>query len=587
MCTICPDGSDPTNIDAIIPGAGFACGFYSLIVAGLNETACMEVQSSGIGAFCGCGVTGGCPGICPDGGPIAFPDLIPVIPGSPDAINNTCAELELFLSFTNDTETCDISQFFYSEQCGCANPATPLCPLCEDGSLPPNADLEFVPDLTCLQASQTLPFLPNSTDCTAAQATAGVYCGCMNNATSDQACRICGGTNLMPDPGRVAFIDEFGDPVSCGGLEFEATVAPDTCNATQTIFSDFCCGPFVCPGLCPDGGNFSNPNLTVTIPDDGTGNPINVTCSDINTFLLTQSPTANDCFGLQSFYADACGCDVSPPTNCTLCEDGSPVGQPDLVVSGDGGTCANLESAFADSLGSFECTTIQAVAGPYCGCNNTFTSGLACRLCGENNLLPDPGRLAFIDQGGAMISCGEVEYEATLNVSACGVLRDQFGSSCCTVLVAPVTNPPIMSNMTMAPVTSNMTMAPVMPNATMAPVMSNMTMAPVMSNMTMAPVMSNMTMAPVTGVPVTTAPVTGAPVTTAPGTAAPVTGAPVITPATAAPVTGAPVTMAPVTAAPVPAVTPAPVTGPPTSGAISHAFFGAWIIGTLVSMVLM
>ena len=446
VCTLCADGSFPSGPGFQIPGEEIDCDFLTLLALGLNDTECMDFQASGIGAICGCDIDGACAGICPDGGPIGFPDLVPFADEGSNDGNVTCGGLEFFVRITNDTEACSLVQSLYSEVCGCENPTEPSCTLCEDGSDPPFTNVEISPGLSCPDANNLFGFVVNNTECIGFQATAGVYCGCQNDMTSDLACRICGGTTLLPDPSRIAFLDEFDEPVVCGSLEFDATIMPENCIPMQVAFSGPCCAPFVCSGLCRDGGILSNTDLIVTIPDDGSGNPVDVSCSEIDMFLKTEVSEAEECFGLQREYEELCGCPMDPPptTGCTICEDGSSVGLPDLVVSGDGGTCADLESIFADNTDLVECNGIQAVAGVYCGCNNPLTEGTACRICGDGVLLPDPGRLGLVVGDDEVISCGQLEYEATVDFSLCGSIRDEFAESCCVGLEPPVTMAPVV-----------------------------------------------------------------------------------------------------------------------------------------------
>lgn len=58
--------------------------------------------------------------------------------------------------------------------------------------------------------------------CNAAKAVGGAYCGCDNPIAFDSACRICGGTNLLPNTSSYAVADGDFEVISCLELEFFA-----------------------------------------------------------------------------------------------------------------------------------------------------------------------------------------------------------------------------------------------------------------------------------------------------------------------------------------------------------------------------
>lgn len=77
--------------------------------------------------------------------------------------------------------------------------------------------------------------------CKAFQATAGVYCGCDNPVASEDACRICGKDQLLPNPSRIA---EARLEISCSEAEFAANLeGSSSCGDTQGSFATTCCGP--------------------------------------------------------------------------------------------------------------------------------------------------------------------------------------------------------------------------------------------------------------------------------------------------------------------------------------------------------
>jgi hypothetical protein len=61
---------------------------------------------------------------------------------------------------------------------------------------------------------------------------------CNNPIASATACRICGGTTLLPDPSQLVTADQ-----SCGVVEFNATLGVDfTCAEYQSMYAETCCG---------------------------------------------------------------------------------------------------------------------------------------------------------------------------------------------------------------------------------------------------------------------------------------------------------------------------------------------------------
>jgi hypothetical protein len=72
---------------------------------------------------------------------------------------------------------------------------------------------------------------------------------------------------------------------------------------------------------------------------------------------------------------------------------------------------------------------LQATAGVYCGCDNPDASEDACRICGKDQLLPNPGRIA---EAKSDISCREAEYVANLEgSSSCSDMQGNFATACC------------------------------------------------------------------------------------------------------------------------------------------------------------
>ena len=160
-----------------------------------------------------------------------------------------------------------------------------------------------------------------------------------------------------------------------------------------------------------------------------------LTCQDLydrGTFLLPEE----NCTALQDIGRDLCLCESDAPTlnNCTLCEDGSALGQP-LLEGRSGDTCAELQ-VDAQRDDEVNCYAWQGTVGVYCGCeNNVVSQVLACRLCGNDTQLPNP--LDTQEEGGS--SCGKLEFEASLPGANCSEYQEGYGEYCCRNVPPPPT----------------------------------------------------------------------------------------------------------------------------------------------------
>eukprot|EP00978_Attheya_sp_CCMP212_P010676 scaffold25990_cov53-Attheya_sp.AAC.3 len=125
---------------------------------------------------------------------------------------------------------------------------------------------------------------------------------------------------------------------------------------------------------------------------------------------------------------------TSPPS-CNLCEDSSPLPNPNMQVD-PSYTCAMLEELASSDNES--CPIFQATAGLYCGCQNPIASESACRICAKNNgsgngLLPYPAQMVSLgsqfDNGVA--SCIEAEFHTNSMKDQCPVLQAELFRGCC------------------------------------------------------------------------------------------------------------------------------------------------------------
>lgn len=244
-----------------------------------------------------------CAPLCPDGSPVPNPNAVFI--EADFGAQYTCGDVDTngaWVGFVEDLLSiqinsdyiCPVMRYTAVQKCGCADTLPPFpektsCPLCEDGSFPPDPSLEVFPSFTCHQLAYgfltqgvsgaynplvgVLTEYGNQTKfCTAMQATGGVYCGCSNPIVSQGACRICG-DQLLPEPARVLQLENSAKTTSCDDLEFAANNGKQnfTCSDFQTGFNLSCCskvltspsGPTSTPILAPTGST-RTPTLAPT-----------------------------------------------------------------------------------------------------------------------------------------------------------------------------------------------------------------------------------------------------------------------------------------------------------------------------------
>ena len=169
-CTLCPGNAAPANGDFLL-GEGVSCSLIAQSAPFTAEPECPDFVGSSLSAICGCpGLEPGtCAGVCPDGSPVGLPDLV-VYAGA------TCGVLDAIAKATsNDTACADYQEA--SAICGCPGvPQVEVCTLCEDGSeLPDQNFLVIGNSYTCSDVLDDFLFNSSKAECSAIQATAGVY----------------------------------------------------------------------------------------------------------------------------------------------------------------------------------------------------------------------------------------------------------------------------------------------------------------------------------------------------------------------------------------------------------------------------
>jgi hypothetical protein len=287
-CSFCADGSDPAegfeDVVALTDDedgsettcADLAFGLPFLPVDDDFPAICSGVQFATY-TSCGCAAlpesTGSC-SFCADGSelPESFKDVLVTVDDYGTEI--TCAQFAAGTFFLpeDDIETCAGVQFLASTSCGCPAP-TGGCTLCADGSAVPDESLELFPDSTCGELSFQANFI-DADECSALQVTAGIYCGC--DSTVENVCRVCGGTQLLPEVGRPIIFE--GEEEVCGYAEFMANTMPEMCSSMQETYGPQCCFTEV------------SANSTTTIPSN--------TTSKAPTKMPSKAPTSTTATGV-------------------------------------------------------------------------------------------------------------------------------------------------------------------------------------------------------------------------------------------------------------------------------------------------
>lgn len=482
-CTICPGGEavpDPL-FEPFEPG--YTCGDIEEEAAEYSADAdeCMQFQLFQAGN-CGCPsfvprANVSCVALCPDGSEVPNPEGV-VDNTNPDAgFNPTCLQLQAQAASGLGSEaTCNSAFDVGVHRCGCTETRPePNCTVCQDVPFPPFTS-PLINDTACGFWGGIIRDADPET-CAVYQDVLGPACGCNNTALLDP-CRLCEDM-MLPEPSRW-LMSEGRD---CGTLEIEANLDSSLCRDYSNEFSDFCCGagvpaqpafspnaapvepssapsapttPLVsCETVCPDGSSVSMPD-TIAFTQAG----VQFTCGQLDELVASDSSLISlECDVLNYIGVSACGCEnILPEPSCHLCEDGSPPPDLTLVIDERAGTCAHIAVNVIPDLNEADCKFYQSTAGVYCGCNNPVASEGACRICGGDNLLPDP---SVIPEASPDKTCVGHEFEAATLDFDCESYQQGYGTACCMTM-SPTTTPPTTStaNETDAPGPSPTTLSP-------------------------------------------------------------------------------------------------------------------------------
>lgn len=246
FCSLCPNGEPPPDMDLVLPNQATCGNVDALAREETTENGCAALRNYAAAA-CGCegqvvSPVDTCTTLCPDGSQVPDPCAIvgEIITGK----TVTCGDVQAQVALgVQDQETCNTYALMGVYKCGCKSTlAEQPCQLCEDGSVPPNLlhDVDGKGN-TCVELMTSMMYVNDTLACMAFQATGGVYCGCDNPVSSQDACRICGKDQLLPNPSRIA---EASSDISCREAEYVANLeGSSSCSDMQGDFAATCCGP--------------------------------------------------------------------------------------------------------------------------------------------------------------------------------------------------------------------------------------------------------------------------------------------------------------------------------------------------------
>jgi hypothetical protein len=217
-CTMCWNGAPFKYKDAIVPRdfyfANVTCSLIdSFLQAHVNpsEPACYNFSQS-YGPVCGCP---SCPGICPNGEQLSYPDrIVPYDLNGDGIFNDTCSDLNMLVkSAPNGNEACYRASFA-SEYCGCKMYKPKVCIPCYNNDAMPNFTVVLSDNSTCADSAfKSLNSLQSNTfECESSQTRAALFCNCPSIAPSYfSSCTLCYANETL---------SQSSEPV----------VGPSTCN---------------------------------------------------------------------------------------------------------------------------------------------------------------------------------------------------------------------------------------------------------------------------------------------------------------------------------------------------------------------
>jgi len=220
---------------------------------------------------------------------------------------------------------------------------------------------------------------------------------------------------------------------------------------TSTCGGGDCCTP------CAKGLEPASPDATINLGGFAPEVVTTMTCSEGLALVETFPANDDSCPTLQMVGFAFCGCPEPPVmTNaagvCTLCSDGEPVPNPEVLVDlGDGeslscgiaqlglgflndSTDADSGDVASEALSTMEqqvvvtesddssydtgmntidtCSLMQNSIGSMCGCAKTISSTAGgCKICGSNGILTNPNHVVDDQEG---LTCGSGAQQASI-----------------------------------------------------------------------------------------------------------------------------------------------------------------------------
>mmetsp|Transcript_20164 Transcript_20164/g.57843 ORF Transcript_20164/g.57843 Transcript_20164/m.57843 type:complete len:377 (+) Transcript_20164:325-1455(+) len=228
-------------------------------------------------------------------------------------------------------------------------------------------------------------------------------------------------------------------------------------QVTDRALQTSTCGGADCCTPCAKGLELASPDATIDLGDFAPEMVTKMTCSEGMALVETFPANEDSCPTLQMVGFAFCGCPEPPVMNtaggiCTLCSDGVPVVDPEVLVDlGNGeslscgvaqlglgflnaGTDSTSGDAASEALSTMEqqvvvtesddssydtgmnidtCSLMQNSIGFLCGCAKTTSSSTAgaCKICGSNGILTNPNHVVDDEEG---LTCGAGAQQASI-----------------------------------------------------------------------------------------------------------------------------------------------------------------------------
>jgi len=337
-----------------------------------------------------------------------------------EAGGSTCGELEAEAR-DGPYYPCPV-YYYFGHLCGCQNQTPPnnACKICQDSGgtvAMPDVIVDADTGQTCDSMALEAAFISEET----LGYSCGYYhqfgnmCGCSNVPPAEVSCgAMCDDGTAVPNPNDTA-----SDGRLCSVVEAEYLYNPYevACDAGQISYDGLLCG---CSNKPPEGvcGALCGPDTDV-VPEPDKVVLNYATCSELNDVATWDSVSNCQVYDL---YSALCGCEnveMPPPeTTCqTLCQDGSSIPNPDLIVQDQ--SCSEYET-MAKFETQLENCGYYDMLGALCGCDNEAPTDGCGKLCGDDEALPNP-ELEVWGQ-----TCREWEAESTFDVYSGEFCEDTY-----------------------------------------------------------------------------------------------------------------------------------------------------------------